>query len=248
MLTGLTTCLFYHGPDNPLLQHTPRLSSIQVRTTTKWFNTHSHRDDSSNNRWAWHHRWQKPTLKHNTTKAITQVSGSSEDTERFMDFGFSGACMNIAKVEYRGHEIHGNTLVSFTVLVFRMRDKKIKQRSITEVSRFQTRGSGKMENEPPTQLTSIFNCMHPGRHLSSWSCMLPFFHTSCMHCLSQELRIKNTCLSHSFGIIINYYSQGLKPLRLAPLSNLSTPFPLPTLWKLSPPSLFLRGQSVRNDV
>jgi hypothetical protein len=61
------------------------------------------------------------------------------------------------------------------------------------------------------------------------------------------LRIK-TCLSHSFGIIINYYSQGLKPLILSPLSNLSSPFPLPTLWKLSPRSLFLRGRSACNDV
>jgi hypothetical protein len=61
------------------------------------------------------------------------------------------------------------------------------------------------------------------------------------------LRIK-TYLSHHFGIIINYYFEGLKPLILAPLSNLSAPFPLPTLWKLSPPSLFLHGQSARNGV
>jgi hypothetical protein len=31
LLIGLTTFLFNHGPDNPLLQHTPRLSSSQVR-------------------------------------------------------------------------------------------------------------------------------------------------------------------------------------------------------------------------
>jgi hypothetical protein len=37
------------------------------------------------------------------------------------------------------------------------------------------------------------------------------------------LRIKEG-LSHNFGIIINYYSQVLKPLRLSLLSNLSAPF------------------------
>jgi hypothetical protein len=54
------------------------------------------------------------------------VSGSSEDTKWFTDFWFLGACMNIAKVDYRGHEIHGNTPVGFTFLIFRMCDKKIK--------------------------------------------------------------------------------------------------------------------------
>ena len=61
------------------------------------------------------------------------------------------------------------------------------------------------------------------------------------------LRIK-ICHLHSFGIITKYYSQGIKPLRLCPLSNLSSSFPLPTLWKLSPISLFLRYRSVRRDV
>jgi hypothetical protein len=98
------------------------------------------------------------------------------------------------------------------------------------------------------------NCMCLGRHMSPMKLhalhqvCIPFLHTLELHALPlPELRIK-TCLSHSFGIIINYYSQGLKPLSLAPLSNLSSPFPLPTLWKLSPPSLFLRGRSARNDV
>jgi hypothetical protein len=40
--------------------------------------------------------------------------------------------MNIAKVQYRGHGIHRNTLVGFQVLIFRVRDKKIKQRSMME--------------------------------------------------------------------------------------------------------------------
>jgi hypothetical protein len=99
-------------------------------------------------------------------------------------------------------------------------------------------------DEPPTQLTLqlLTACAQVDTCLPGAAC-IPF----CTRCLSSGLRIK-TCLSHSFGIIINYYSQGLKPLSLAPLSNLSAPFPLPTLWKLSPPSLFLRGRSARNDV
>jgi hypothetical protein len=109
--------------------------------------------------------------------------------------------------------------------------------------------NGRMEDEPPTQsMLQLFNRMHPGRHLSSWSCMRSLLHTLELHVLPLPgLRIK-TCLSHSFEIIIKYYSQGLKPLRLAPLFNLSSPFPLPTLWKLSPPSLFLHGRSAHNDV
>jgi hypothetical protein len=85
--------------------------------------------------------------------------------------------------------------------------------------------------------------MFLGQHLNSWSCICSNWHTFPF----PGLRIK-TCLSQSFGIIINYYSQGLKPLILAPLSNLSAPFPLPTLWKLIPPSLFLRGRSACSDV
>jgi hypothetical protein len=56
----------------------------------------------------------------------------------------------------------------------------------------------------------------------------PFAHVGAALLPLPGLRIK-TYLSHHFGIIINYYSQGLKPLSLAPLSNLSSPFPLPTL-------------------
>jgi hypothetical protein len=110
--------------------------------------------------------------------------------------------------------------------------------------RFQTGGWGRMTSEPPTQLTSstLTACAQVDTCLPGAACI------SLLHTLPLPgLRIK-TCLLHSFGIIINYYSQGLKPLSLAPLSNLSTPFPLPTLWKLSPPSLFLRGRSARNDV
>jgi hypothetical protein len=107
----------------------------------------------------------------------------------------------------------------------------------------------RMEDEPPTQmmLQPLTACTQVDTCLPRAAC-IPFFHMLELHALPLPgLRIK-TCLSHSFGIIINYYSQGLKPLRLAPLSNLSSPFPLPTLWKLSPPSLFLRGRSARNDV
>jgi hypothetical protein len=65
----------------------------------------------------------------------------------------------------------------------------------------------------------------------------------------KELRIKHN-IHMSFGIILKYYSQGLKPLgsTLSPSSHLPAPNPLPTLWKLSPPSLIHRGQSARDGV
>jgi hypothetical protein len=135
-------------------------------------------------------------------------------------------------------------------LVFRgawlCRGQNAEARQIHGNWEWQANSGGGWKNDqrtPNTADASSFNCMRPGRHLSSWSCMHSLLHTLPL----PGLRIK-TCLSHNFGIIINYYSQGLKPLSLAPLSNLSSPFPLPTLWKLSPPSLFLRGRSARNDV
>jgi hypothetical protein len=67
--------------------------------------------------------------------------------------------------------------------------------------------------------------------------------------LPKELRIKHI-IHMSLGIILKYYSQGLKPLgsTLSPFSHLLAPNPLPTLWKLSPPSLIHRGQSARSSV
>jgi hypothetical protein len=54
----------------------------------------------------------------------------------------------------------------------------------------------------------------------------------------------------SFGIILKYNSQGLKPLgsTLSASSHLPATNPLPTLWKLSPPSLIYRGRSARSGV
>jgi hypothetical protein len=53
-----------------------------------------------------------------------------------------------------------------------------------------------------------------------------------------------------FGIIIKYYSQGLSPLglTLSLFSHLPALNPLPSLWKLSPPSLIHRGQSAPGSV
>jgi hypothetical protein len=67
--------------------------------------------------------------------------------------------------------------------------------------------------------------------------------------LPKELRIKHI-IHMSFGIILKYYSQGPKPLgsTLSPFSHLPAPNPLPTLWKLSPPSLIHRGRSARGGV
>ena len=46
---------------------------------------------------------------------------------------------------------------------------------------------GRMVEEPPSTADfSGFNCMCPGRHLSSWVCMFPILHTFPF----QELRIK----------------------------------------------------------
>ena len=88
------------------------------------------------------------------------------------------------------------------------------------------------------------NCMCLGQHMSPMK--LHALHQVCIP-FFQEITIK-IYLSHHFGIIINYYSQGLNPLSLSPLSNHSSPFPLPTLWKLIPPSLFLRGRSACSGV
>jgi hypothetical protein len=40
------------------------------------------------------------------------------------EFQILGTCVNIAKVEYRGHGIHRNTLVGFCFMFSGMRDKK----------------------------------------------------------------------------------------------------------------------------
>jgi hypothetical protein len=67
--------------------------------------------------------------------------------------------------------------------------------------------------------------------------------------LPKELRIKHI-IHMSFGIILKYYSQGPESLilTLSPFSHLPAPNPLPTLWKISPPSLIQRGQSARGGV
>ena len=41
-------------------------------------------------------------------------------------FWVSGACVNIAKDEYQGHEIHRNTPVDFHFWFLGLRDRKIK--------------------------------------------------------------------------------------------------------------------------
>jgi hypothetical protein len=43
-------------------------------------------------------------------------------------------------------------------------------------------------------------------------------------------------------------SQEIKTLSLAPLPTFHPPLPYLALWNLTPPSLFLRGQSTRSDV
>jgi hypothetical protein len=63
---------------------------------------------------------------------------------------------------------------------------------------------------------SGFNCMRLGRHMSPM--MLHALHQACVPL--QELRTKQI-FHMAFGIILKYYSQGLKPLG----STLSLSFP-----------------------
>jgi hypothetical protein len=82
---------------------------------------------------------------------------------------------------------------------------------------------GRWRNEGRTPNTTYFygfNYMHLGQHLSPWGCMFPILHTFPF----QELRIKHIHF-HIFGIIFNYYSQGLNPSSLAPLPTFHPPLP-----------------------
>jgi hypothetical protein len=137
LLTGLTTCLFYHGPDNPLLQHTPRLSSNQVRTTTLLRCQVPQK--TQNGSWISGLRCVCEYCK----GRIQRPRDSREYTGRLHGSGFQ-KCMRV----YRGHS-----------------------RRLYPIHR-----GWKMVSEPPTQLTLHFNCMRPGRHLSSWSCMRFLLH------------------------------------------------------------------------
>jgi hypothetical protein len=58
------------------------------------------------------------------------MEGSQNDSGD--GFWVSGACVNIAKDEYRGHKIHRNTPVDFRFWFSGLRDRKIKQRSFTD--------------------------------------------------------------------------------------------------------------------
>jgi len=84
------------------------------------------------------------------------------------------------------------------------------------------RESGRMTSEPPN-MTRFFGltCMCMGRNMSPMK-----LHALHLH----AFRRKTYTFTQYFGIIINYYSQGLKPPRLAPLSYLSAPSPLPRLF------------------
>jgi hypothetical protein len=79
---------------------------------------------------------------------------------------------------------------------------------------------------------------HPCNCMRSFS--MRSFHLE-VDLLPKELRIIHI-IHMSFGIILNYYSQGLIPLglTLSPFSHLPAPNPLPSLWMLSPPSLIHR--------
>jgi hypothetical protein len=98
-----------------------------------------------------------------------------------------------------------------------------------------------MEREPPTRLISWVKSHAPGStHVAHEAACIP----------PQELRTKHR-FHMAFGIILKYYSQGLKPLgsTLSLSFQPSSPQSLTqVLWKLSPPSLIHRGRSTRRDV
>jgi hypothetical protein len=106
-----------------------------------------------------------------------------------------------------------------------------------------------MEDEPPSWLNSWIKLLFGGlTHVTheatcTPSSMCSLFHTLELHVLPlPELRIK-VYLSHHFGIIINYYSQGLKPSSLAPLPTFQPPFPYPFCGILVPHhSFFMVGR------
>jgi hypothetical protein len=107
----------------------------------------------------------------------------------------------------------------------------------------------RMEDEPPSRLNSWVKLHVPGpTHVAheaacTPSSMCSLLHTLELHALPLPgLRIK-IYLSHHFGIIINYYSQGLKPSSLAPLPTFQPPFPYPFCGSLVPHhSFFVVGR------
>jgi hypothetical protein len=106
--------------------------------------------------------------------------------------------VNIENVEYKGHGVHGNTSVSFTILILRMCEKKLKQSLIIEVSRFQMEDWEKWQNKPPTQLTLhlLTACAQVETCLLGATCV-PFLHTLEFHVFALAgLRIKRMSFTH----------------------------------------------------
>jgi hypothetical protein len=101
-------------------------------------------------------------------------------------------------------------------------EQTLKQRSIMDTREFRQRME-KWEVEPPTRLPSLVltACAQVDTCLPGAACS-PF----CTRSPNQELRIKHKHL-HSFGIIFNYYPQGLKLLSLALLPTFHPPLPYP---------------------
>jgi hypothetical protein len=59
------------------------------------------------------------------------------------------------------------------------------------------------------------------------------------HVIPKELRIKKHIIHMSFGIILKYYSQGLKPLGLSPLPTFQPLIPFPLCGSLVPHHSFI---------
>jgi hypothetical protein len=117
--------------------------------------------------------------------------------------------------------------------------------SLQRSDQFTSGSGGRMEEEPPSWLISSLYLHGPGlTFVTHATACVP---SACVPSiwkllvLPKELRIRHI-IHMSFGIILNYYSQGLSPLglTLSPFSHLPAPNPLPSLWMLSPPSLIHR--------
>jgi hypothetical protein len=91
------------------------------------------------------------TIRHSTLRRLPRCR-VPQKTQTVHGFRVSGACVNICKCRIQRPRDSWNTPVGFTVPIFRMRNKKVKQRSITEVSQFQTEDRENWQKEPRLKL------------------------------------------------------------------------------------------------
>jgi hypothetical protein len=161
----------------------------------------------------------KTVLGKDSSELRWSMEGSQDDS--CDGFQVSCVCVNIAKDEYIGHKIHRNTLVDFRFWFSRLSDRKIKQRSFIDSQRFRQPMIEWRTNPLPCSIFRVKLHVPRPTHVAHEAACTPSSMHSLLHTLELHvlplpgLRIK-ICLSHNFGIIINYYSQGLNPPKLNP--------------------------------